>query len=82
MGVIGAPLYPDGAIRTIYRYLSHLSMKNGRFVVSYCAHYGGFPYKAAPIRFFKFVWGLPAGTEDPQIQVLSIVVDNLPRYGG
>ena len=24
----------------------------------------------------KFVWGLPAGTEDPQIQVL----DNMPRY--
>ena len=33
-------------------------------------------YKAAPIRFFKFVRGLPAGTEDPQIQVL----DNLPCY--
>jgi hypothetical protein len=31
----------------------------------------------APIRLFKFVWGLPAGTEDPQIHVL----DNLPRYG-
>ena len=41
-------------------------------------HYEESPYKAAPIRFLKFVWGLPAGTEDPQIQV----VDNLPRYAG
>ena len=39
----------------------------------------GSPYTKppAPIRFFKFVWGLPAGAEDPQRQV----VDNLPRYG-
>ena len=35
---------------------------------------GESPYKAASIRIFKFVWGLPADTEDPQIQVL----DNLP----
>ena len=40
--------------------------------------YAESPYKAAPIRFFKFVWGLPAGNEGPQIQV----VDNLPHYGG
>ena len=33
-------------------------------------------YDAGPIRFFKCVWGLPARTEDPQIQVL----ENLPRY--
>jgi hypothetical protein len=37
--------------------------------------YGEF-YKAAPIRFSKFVWGLPASTEDPKNEV----VDNLPRY--
>jgi hypothetical protein len=30
-----------------------------------------------PIRFFKFVWGLPAGTDDPKNEV----VDNLPHYG-
>jgi hypothetical protein len=41
-------------------------------------HYGEFPYKAAPIRFFKFVRGLPAGTEDPKNEV----VDNLPEIGG
>jgi hypothetical protein len=52
--------------------------KNGRFTSSYCAHYREFPYKAAPIRFFKFVWGLPAGAEDPKNEV----VDNLPRYAG
>jgi hypothetical protein len=28
-------------------------------------------YKAAPIRFFKFVWGLLAGTEDPKNEVLK-----------
>jgi hypothetical protein len=78
MGVLGAPLYLGGAIRSIYRYLSRLSIENGRFTGSKCAHYGKSPYIAAPIRFFKFVWGLPAGTEDPQSQV----VDNLPRYGG
>jgi hypothetical protein len=27
---------------------------------------GQSPYKAAPIRFFKFVWGLPAGTKGPK----------------
>jgi hypothetical protein len=46
-GVIGAPLYPGGAIRTIYRYLSHLSIENDTFIGSYCAHYGKPLYKAA-----------------------------------
>jgi hypothetical protein len=78
MGAIGAPLYPCGAIRAVYTYLSHLSMENGRFIGSYCAHYGGSPYKATPIRFFKFVWGLHAGTEDTQNEV----VDDLPRNAG
>jgi hypothetical protein len=66
-----------GAVRRIYMYLSRLSMKNGLFTGSKCAHYGDLQYKAAPIRIFKFVWGLPAGTEDPKNEV----VDNLPRYG-
>ena len=38
----------------------------------------GSPHTAAPIRLFKFVWGLPAGTDNPKNEVL----DNLPRYGG
>jgi hypothetical protein len=29
-----------------------------------------------PHTIFKFVWGLPVGTEDPRNEVL----DNLPRY--
>jgi hypothetical protein len=33
--------------------------------------------KPPPIRLFKFVWGLLAGTEVPKNEV----VDNLPRYG-
>jgi hypothetical protein len=37
----------------------------------------GSPHTKPPHAIFKFVWGLPAGTEDPQSQVL----DNLPRYG-
>ena len=80
MGVLGAPLYGRillvryGAINdTCAAYLS----KNGRFTGSQCSHYGEPPYKAAPTRFFKIVWGLPVGTEDPQIQVQF----NLPRYG-
>jgi hypothetical protein len=61
-------------------YLSHLSIEKWevyRFLIN--AHYGASPYKTAPIRFFKFVWDLPAGgTEVPQNEV----VDNLPRYAG
>jgi hypothetical protein len=38
----------------------------------------GSPYKAAPIRFFKFVWGLPEGTKGPKNEVL----DNLPEIVG
>jgi hypothetical protein len=34
--------------------------------------------KPPPYDFFKFVWGQPAGTEDPKNEV----VDNLPRYAG
>jgi hypothetical protein len=78
MGVLGAPEYYGGAIRSIYRYLRYLYIKNGSFNGSQCAHYGESPYKAAPIRFFKSVRGLAAGTEDPK----NKVVDNLPRYGG
>ena len=33
--------------------------------------------KPLPYDFLKIVWGLPAGVEDPQIQVL----DNFPYYG-
>ena len=79
MGVLGAPLYPDGAIRSIYMYMSRLSMGMvGLTVLSVLTAYGESPYRAVPIRFFKkIVWGLPAATEDPQSQV----VDNLPRYG-
>ena len=76
-GVIGAPLYLVGAIWGNYCRLSRLSTKNGRFTGSQCSHYGEPPYKAAPTRFFKIVWGMPAGAGDPQIQEL----DNLPRYG-
>jgi hypothetical protein len=37
------------------------------------------PYtKPPPYDFFKFVWGLPAGTEDPKNEV----VDNLPEIAG
>jgi hypothetical protein len=78
MGVLGVPLYPGGALRSIYRYLIRLSMENGRFTGSQCAQYGEPSYKTGPIRFFKFVWGLPAGTEDPNTEG----VDNLPRYAG
>jgi hypothetical protein len=74
MGVLGAPLYPGGAIKSIYKYVVRLStIKMGGLPVlivgSYCAYYEEFQYKAAPIRFFKFVWGLPAGTEDPKNEV-------------
>jgi hypothetical protein len=77
MGVIGAPIYLVGAIRSICKYLSHISIEKilGLPVPNVLTM--GAPYKAAPIRFFKFVWGLPAGTEDPKNEV----VDNLPRYG-
>jgi hypothetical protein len=34
--------------------------------------------KPPPYDFFKSVWGLPAGTEDPKNKVL----DNLPEIGG
>jgi hypothetical protein len=69
MGVLGAPLL-------IYLVLPYLC-KNEGIYDSKCAHYRKSLYKAAPIRFFKLVWGLPlAGTEGPQSQV----VDNLPRY--
>ena len=77
MGVIGAPVYPGGAIRSIYRYLSHLSIEKWlvyRFLIFSLL---GVPIQNRPIRFFKFVWGLPAGAEDPKNEV----VDNLPRYG-
>ena len=66
MGVLGAPLYHVGAIWGSYWYPSRLYIEKWDV--------GESPYKAASIRIFKFVWGLPAGTEDPQIQVL----DNLP----
>ena len=33
--------------------------------------YGESPNKAAPIRVFKIVWGLPTGAEDPQIEVID-----------
>ena len=36
----------------------------------------GIPRTKPPHTIFKFVWGLPGGTEDPQMQVL----DNLRRY--
>jgi hypothetical protein len=39
----------------------------------------GIPHtKPPPYDFLKFVWGLPAGTEDPKNEV----IDNLPRYAG
>jgi hypothetical protein len=41
--------------------------KNGRFICFYCAYYGESPYKSTTIRFFKIIWGLPAGNEDPKI---------------
>ena len=69
MGVLGAPLLRVGAMWGSYWYLHRLSVENGRLKGSQCAQYGEFPYKAAPIRFFKIVWGLRASTEDPQIQV-------------
>jgi hypothetical protein len=53
-------------------------IKNGRFTGPYCAQYAESLYKAAPIRFIKFVWGQPAGTKDPKNEVL----DNLPEIGG
>jgi hypothetical protein len=31
MGVIGPPLYSGGAMKNIYRYLSHISIKNEMF---------------------------------------------------
>ena len=78
MGVIGAPLYPSDAIMGTHMYLRRLSTVKGKLIGSQCSHYRESPYKAGPIRIFKFVRSLPAGTEDPKIQV----VDNLPRYGG
>jgi hypothetical protein len=69
MGVLGVPLYHGVAFKIIYRHLiSHLTMEYGRFTGSLCAHHRDSPYKAAPIRFFKFVWGLLAGTEDPKMK--------------
>jgi hypothetical protein len=46
-------------------------VKNGRFTCLKYAHYGDSPYKAAPIRFFKFVWALPAGTDDPKNELVA-----------
>jgi hypothetical protein len=34
MGVLGAPLYPSGAINSIYMYLSRLFIENGMFTGS------------------------------------------------
>jgi hypothetical protein len=34
VGVLSAPVYPGGAITSIYRYLSHLSIENGSFISS------------------------------------------------
>jgi hypothetical protein len=81
IGVLGAPLlvHPAGAIRSIYRYLSRLSIKKkmvGVPVLSVLTQYGEILYRAAPIRFFKFVWGVLAGIKDPKNEVL----ENLPRY--
>ena len=42
-------------------------MEKTYFTGSKCAHYGKSLYKVAPIRFFTFVWGLPAGAEDPPL---------------
>ena len=60
-------MYAGGTISCNYRYLTRLS--TGKMVLpvlSVLTMHGESLYKAASIRFFKFVWGLPAGTEDPK----------------
>ena len=75
MGVLGAPvsytLQAGGAIRSTYRVPEPpIYLKKGGLPVPNVLTMGSpYLYKAAPIRFFKFVWGLPAGTEDPQNEV-------------
>jgi hypothetical protein len=78
MGVLGVPLYLGGAIRRIYRYLSRLSMQKCEVYWFLVCSLWGVAIQSRPIRFLKFVWGLPAGAEDPHNEV----VDNLPRYAG
>jgi hypothetical protein len=81
MGVLGAPLlvYTDGAIRITYMYLSRLSIQTWLiYQVLVCSVLTiRSLYKPVSTRTFKFVWGLPAGIEDPQIRA----VDNLLRCG-
>jgi hypothetical protein len=77
-GVLGVPLYLGGAIRRIYRYLSRLSIQKCKVYWFLVCSLWGVPIHSRPHTIFKFVWGLPAGTEDPKNEV----VDNLPRYAG
>ena len=77
MGVLGVPLYPGGALNSIYMYLIRLSMEKWKVYRFLICSLWGVPIRSRPILFFKFVWGLPAGTDDPK----NDVVDDLPRYG-
>ena len=55
-----------GAISSSYRYLHRLSIIKWEVYIFMRADYRESLYKSAPIRFFKFVRGLPPGTEDPK----------------
>ena len=68
-GTRAAYLLKTRDLKVLSRVLSRLSVLTTRYGLSL--------YKATPVRIFKIVWGLPAGAEEPQIQVL----DNLPHYG-
>ena len=79
MGVLGVPIYPGGAIRSMYKYLSGLYMAKMVDSPVFSVLTIGNPYtKPHPYDFFfKFAWGLRAGTaEDLKNQVL----DNRPHY--
>jgi hypothetical protein len=77
MGVLGALLYPGGAIEkylqvpesSIYAKFQSLPVFSVLTIKN--------PHTKPPPYDFLNLYGAPACTEDPKIQVL----DNLPRYG-
>jgi hypothetical protein len=61
----------------IYRYVCCLFIEIVCLTALSVLIMGSLHTKPPPYDFFIFVWGLPAGTEGPRIQVLDI----LPHYG-
>jgi hypothetical protein len=81
MGVLGAPLKSAGAITSIYKYLSCLSMRKLiNLPVLNMINMGNSHIKPPPYEFLNLYGACLQAprttTEDPKNEV----VDNLPRY--